>query len=232
MWYKLKRATIRVNGVEKQVRPSGWKPWANTIYYLPFDTDLLDHSWNGYTFTPSWWNISIVSWEANIPVCYINNGSLDVPSSTYTFGSDDFTVSYWVNIPTDQFSIYRWVVWFNGEWGSFVLNYEFNGGYIWSWLHSWNVGVSYPTVKDTWIHFVTVRDGGTFTTYYNWNQYDTQTVTPFSVWQGGATVFGIGRWQGVVMKNLYISNFILESKARTAQEISDYYNQTKWNYGL
>jgi hypothetical protein len=30
----------------------------------------------------------------------------------------------------------------------------------------------------------------------------------------------------------YYSNMILENKVRTAQEISDYYNLTKWNYWL
>ena len=29
-----------------------------------------------------------------------------------------------------------------------------------------------------------------------------------------------------------ISNFIIEDKERTAQEVSDYFNQTKWDYWI
>ena len=217
---------------DTQVRPSGWQPWSNTIYYLPLDADLLDHSWNGYTFTPTG-TVNLVNNKANIPVCYINRGSLEVPSNTYTFWSDDFTVSYWVNIPTDQDTYYRWVLWFNtSNYGSMVLNYEFNQWYIWSWPFTWDVAVSYPTIKDTWVHFVTVRNWSTFTTYSNWVLYNTATSTSFSVWQWSWTVLWIGRWQNVVIKNLYISNFIIENKARTAEEVADYYNQTKWDYWI
>ena len=39
MWYKLKRIMMRPNGVEKQVRPSGWQPWANTLCYYNINSN-------------------------------------------------------------------------------------------------------------------------------------------------------------------------------------------------
>lgn len=50
MWYKLKRATIRVNGVEKQVRPSWWLP--NTYQ----EVEYIESSWTQYIDT--WVNAS------------------------------------------------------------------------------------------------------------------------------------------------------------------------------
>ncbi len=44
-----------VGGVEKQIRPSWWKPWANTLLYLPLKSDVVDKSWKSWrTFTTSW----------------------------------------------------------------------------------------------------------------------------------------------------------------------------------
>lgn len=47
---------------ENLVRPS-WKPWANTLAYLPLATDTNDHKW----FPP------IYNWYRNLYVSYSNN---------------------------------------------------------------------------------------------------------------------------------------------------------------
>ena len=211
---------------------SWWQPWANTIFYLPLETDLLDHSWNNYTFTTDW-TVSLVSWDVNIPVCYINNGTLSTASSSYTFWNNDFTISYFVKIPSDQSSNYWGVFWFNGsQYGSLVLQYEKTSWYFGSASNTWNASISYPNTTNTWMYVVTIRDWNTFKSYINWTLYNSSSVTSFSIWQWGSTKLWIGMWQGVKIKNLYISKFILEDKARTAQEVSDYYDLTKADYWI
>jgi hypothetical protein len=63
---------------------------------------------------------------------------------------------------------------------------------------------------------------------------DSSLVKQWQRW-GTTTANMIGYvWNYNTNDNLkwYLSQFILEDKTRTAQEIADYYNQTKWNYWI
>lgn len=47
---EIKKIVIFPDGVtEKQIRPTQWKPWANTLLYLPLESDVVDMSWQATT---------------------------------------------------------------------------------------------------------------------------------------------------------------------------------------
>jgi hypothetical protein len=51
---------------DTQIRPSGWggwQPWANTLLYLPLESDIVDKSWKTWrTFTEYAWNTYTTVW--------------------------------------------------------------------------------------------------------------------------------------------------------------------------
>jgi hypothetical protein len=210
-----------------------WRPSSDTIYYLPLQTDFLDHSWNWFTFNRNW-TTSIVNNKANIPVCYINRWSLDVSSSTYTFWSNDFTISYRINLPSDQDSYYRWVFWFDWTYWWLCVNYEWQNLSVGKWYTDWVFSENwfYSNIRNTWEYQVTVREWSVFKTYRNWQLYKSKTTSNFTLWQWWASVFWIWRHQWTLIKNLYISEFVLEKKARSDNDILKNFNRLRWNYSI
>jgi hypothetical protein len=80
------------------------------------------------------------------------------------------------------------------------------------------------------VHRVLTREWSSWKTYRNnvlfWN-----ATGSGSVWYNTEVIWNYRPWD----KNpfiWYMSDFIIENKVRTTQEISDYYNQTKTNYWL
>lgn len=224
MWNKIQKIYV---GTTK-VRPSGWQPWANTVLYMPFKTDLLDHSWNNISFTNT--NVSIVDAKA-----YFNWSAKLVNSNFTSYLSDvPFTVSFWIK----QSSIVNdaWlVVWHKKVsrswywWDILNVSSKIRLESIW-----WGTNVSSGTISaNTWYLVTAIYASGNKYLYMNGSL----------AWSGTSTInrfrneFRIGvndadSWTTPKYMNGYMSDLIIESKARTAQEIADYYNQTKSNYWL
>ena len=240
MWYKLKRIMMRPNGVEKQVRPSytpwPWTPWANTIAYFPLDTDLLDHSWNSFSMTTygnvsiwtAWWvsaayfwNIWELGWSANITgsvtalgYAYKTSEPNNDNASMFGFGNSG------MDYPNPQ-------VFYSKTRPSQISNKP--------WVIVTDAGRPSLTAvsmnNNEWVHFAMTLDWDTkkVKLYTNWVlsiQY-TSTMNTLPNFLGMSRYDKLDRsWIG------YLSNVIFEDKARTAQEVADYYNQTKANYWL
>jgi hypothetical protein len=51
-----------------KVRPSGWKPWANTIWYWKLNWDLTDEMWNynGSKTSSATITYEALPWDSNI----------------------------------------------------------------------------------------------------------------------------------------------------------------------
>ena len=206
---------------DKQVRPAGWKPWANTVAYYPLNsTDTYyDKSWNNYNLTP-YWTPSYTSTYVDL-----TSGCLKIPNLTYS----TCTVSFWCKRNWTQIS--RALVdmassdtfirfWYGTSW---YINFQKS---LPSW--SWEQNLVYDTNR----HLYTVTNDSTGCIVYLDGSYKytlasfgTQTSAWSSIWTG---------WNGTSTKNpnIYVSNFIIENKARTADEISEYYNRSKANYWL
>lgn len=223
-----------------QVRPAGWwwwTPWVNTLAYYPLDSTntVNDLSWNNKTLT----NYNVVfnnnSW---VDCAYFNgsNASLRNTSLKTNEMTTNFTISLWINQTTiwDRgissnitWNYYGYILWTDGSWHPKIEIMDSN----------WNTTNSnYTTSANTWYHIVCTHDSSnSVKIYINWALKNTWSK---SFWTANASKFTIWAYYFWADANpwwyfnWYISNFIVENKARTSQDISDYFDQTKWNYWL
>jgi hypothetical protein len=102
---------------------------------------------------------------------------------------------------------------------------------MWSWDLWVNAYDNNPNVRVLW---TTIRNGTTRYVYKNWVLFFSQNANSINIIQNSWEVMRIGLHSSTNTQwyQSYMSDFILESKARTAQEISNYYNKTKSNYWL
>lgn len=226
MGYKLKRAYIGT----QQVRPSWWRPWANTLLYLPMKSDLDDHSGNNITMTNNWVVIENWFWKFNWTSSYIYT------TNNFSLASTPFTVSFWMNadsvankwlISQNRYTGgYKW-------WNIFIVNQKVRTELTPSWWQqsTWTI------TTGTWYNIVmTVPASWNRVVYRNWTQEATWsnsvtfTSIPVYIWTSAWTAADISstgmKYEG------YMSDIIIEDKAWTQQEVSDYYNLTKWSYWI
>ena len=247
MWYKLKRILIHPGWVEKQVRPSGWQPWANTVAYRPLTEDVNDYS-NSHNWTNH--GVTFSSWQAIQDVGYFNGSSyISVPNSTDFFWSKVFTISFWKK-STGIWSIAWDIV---DKWNDNQANcvctrlwyrsdirglYTFitrdnSASYTWiDILNSW-------LLDGNWHNVVSTFDNGVSTVYIDNTQvwYVDNSSHTFDFASNTSPLFigvDITSWGGVneYYYIWYLSNVIIENKAWTSTEKWDYFNLTKWNYWL
>ena len=215
---------------DTQVRPSGWQPWANTILYMPFKSDLLDHSSNNISFTNT--NVTLVDGTAYF------NGSASLINSSFTtyLSSMPFTCSIWVKVSSNTkdagiIGAHKKVSWTWGWWDIQTINsswYKYRLEVISWWA------VLQTSAYSTWTRYLLTWVVASSKTerYINWvsqwtvSWWVARFRSEFAIWQQ--------RWDSSTSNwrcfTWYMSDLILENKARTAQEIADYYNLTKWNY--
>lgn len=239
----VKRATMRVNGVEKQVRPSGWQPWANTLWYYTFDdqnaNQITDFSWNNRNLTwgtmPSY---ALVDWT-NYAGNYRNVSSGYAPNYSNFWALDgDFTMLVWVK-PTSSSQSYVNSLYYNmGQYRehqiSIIWNYNSGQFEYFDYYDPGWAGVTKRTAIKTWastnIWYLIgyTRNGTSVITYCDWIAWNTITWNNSTIskwlWLWSSNGWDRFKWQ--------IWDCVIEDKARTAQEVADYYNLTKWNYGL
>lgn len=240
MWYKLKRIMIRPNGVEKQVRPSGWQPWANTIAYYPLTSistvNDMKGSWVAYDLTNNgdvtfwtydWIDCAKFWWTQNTSCLYYN-------SSLFTW-SAEFTVNIWhKQLSTYSWShnnilgvwTYLWTNWFI-EWVKTNNSHLF----VWWWTNDRDTWYVMPVW--TWQNIVYTHKNWNIKVYVDGVLKYTGTVS-FTIWNWKTILWWwIISWD-VSVDNMqwYLSNVIFESVEWTAQEIADYYDRTKANYWI
>ena len=208
-----------------------WKPWSNTLLYLPLESDTNDHSWNSYTITQNW---AVTKWDIWY---YFNWGYLVTPSfiwpTTYT------TISIWVkpnwisSLFQAIFSKYYWSLDFpyitinvyipenTSNWSFQVTNSSKNVVSSDSSLSMWN-----------WQNIIWVYDWSKVYFYKNWvlassasqswNIYSNNTQLSIGnfLWNLNQPYYG------------YISECIFENIARTPEQVAWYYNKTKSHYWL
>ncbi len=215
MWYKLKKIYIYPDGVtEKQVYPAWWQPWAYTVAYFPFKDDQLDKvgsatlslSWTKQTL---WYLFNTTS--SNNPIYNLNTNTPFV-SFYAKFGSAKS--SAW----NQTVRFYKWwfTYWYYNPTSSFSKHFYYNTGSRVTW---WEI----QTSSWQWYHFAYWYTGTNLVAYVNWNQI---MNTPASL---------SNQWNYIYLcDNIEItySELIFESTVWSAQEVSDYYNNTKSNYWL
>lgn len=214
-----------INMVYKKKK--GWKPWANTLLYLPMTEDFNDHSQNHFTLTNSW--VALEQNQANIPVWNFNGSAYLSWANSSLFNFGDFHLGVWVKL--SQIKQSQFIFAGIGSWNIFFWYRTYSGDKIGIWRntvardstaqYSLNTGWWYYISYDrNWTNLSISVNSNVIGTLTNNISYNT------SWWY---QIGNDGYWYNIYW---YMSELILESKARTAQEILDYYNQTKSNYWL
>jgi len=202
-----------------------WKPWANTLLYYPLtsETTVNEKSWKNKDLTNTW----VTFWTYQWVDCAYFDGSHFLKNETSYGLSWNFTASIWVYYTArwdyeqprfygdNSWNIWIWItppsnyIWYNPRWSETSQILVSDSG--WKLL----------TVVYDWTNCKLYVNGANVdTTAKSWYTY-----TDSKLWIGG-----------YVPSPLYwkwgLSEFILENKARTADEISNYYNSTKSKYWL
>lgn len=238
MWYKLKRIMIRPNGVEKQVRPSGWwgwQPWANTIAYYPLtsETTVNDMSGNGYNLSTSW-TVTYGTW---LWVDSMVGGSwyLSTQITTIPVSDSARTLSIWAYLPSITYNKYL-TMWFYGTAMSFHSQHQMCYNtydntvtpYLWNYyddLFNSAINNSLPQ----WYNIIYVYDWTAQYLYNNWVLIAQQNIA-LTTGNNTLYIWSNASWNDKFSWNL--SALIIENVAWTAQDVADYYDQTKWDYWI
>ena len=217
MGYKLKRITIRPNGVEKQVRPTTspwWQPWANTIAYWELN-------WNGEDTKNDYW------------------------VTTYTTTDYDSVGYYWAWLPT--YTIWRkWKQCASFDWTRTLklptLPIPSNTITI-----SARVNYSAASTSANWpsifqlkqdLAWWTSIERNSWSVYFgikNWNTLDPFFV--YGTWTNGTwaynftwTVLSTGEWHNVIFTfNAWTAKYYVDWVLKDSHTVSGHYLRSQWS---
>ena len=226
--------------------PSPWRqPWVNTLVYLPLNWDALDQSGNSRDGTLP----SSYSWDTlpNWNQCF-----------AITWWRWDFS-SYCITWTYSNTALWSWdrTISIRMKINSWLNNHEFVSTFIWSpsWWTSWEwFGWRHMSNSSNLLWIIRYMDDPNTTSFTydtNWHNYvlTYSNTNKWKVYVDGVQIamtnnpsvsfdtlwtnYAVGIWRNNDYdKSLDLSNFIIEDKERTAQDISDYYNATKWDYWI
>lgn len=222
---------------------AGWQPWANTVAYYPLtsSTTVNDMSGNNRNLTNS--NVSFwTQFGVDCATISGNNTTTQHTADKYLYANITWlptwanarTFIYWVyndnasNTGLVETYVFQW----QSSSNRMILSASSNENIGYYWISQYGAsGAFWAILRQQRCHHCIVYDGSKFTWYVNWVSTWTWTrtintgSTKFSLWWASENP----AWNAF---NGSFSNVILEDKARTAEEVSDYYNNTKWNYWL
>lgn len=211
-----------------------WAPWANTVAHYPLTENANDESWNSRNLTNSWVTFVNNIWWATIPVWYWDGWDAAYLDGWNVQLNAAYTISWWSKVNS---SSNVWIMFDlrnnNGNWQGFLLWRCYNNTIGFYQQKSSSSDQSYSeSLTSDWTYWCVRWDWSTWTIYKNWNQAYNVSISNSIDTSASYLWIGCRYYTHTDKYHWYISNVIVENKARTAQEISDYYNQTKWNYWL
>jgi len=226
MWYKIKKIYQWTN----QVRPSGWKPWANTLIYYSFDNQNLDDSsgkWNNGTWYSWTW-----TYTTGIKSYWVNLNStrgIQIPTGLIPT-TWDFTFSICINRSNLSSPSLQGIL-ATYQWSSWCMHFNVNSSNLEIAFYWTSVPSTWITVTTwTWYNIILTRSGNVWTLYTNWTQ---QFQTTIAYTLNSSMTWLVWNWYSNDRHiNWVIDEVILENKAWTADEILNYYNRSKSNYSL
>lgn len=230
MWYKIQKIYVG----SQQVWPKWWgfTPWVNTLSYLPLtaETKLTDYWTLGWTWTITWTEWTWYVWGTNYWETKWNSNTTRMYTWANAFATyTTYTVCLRIKMSSNV--------------GDFT-----NMGNRDNW-DNWNITYYYDKIR----HYASGSMDYTFSPTLNDNTWHSLIVTmsPTAYWKcylDGVlykTVWAnkVLRPQYVTLNSartswgsswgwaMYFSDFILEDRERTADEVAAYYDSIKWNYG-
>lgn len=240
MWNKIQKIYIGSN----LVRPPTWKrePDASrTLLYLKLENNVTDSSWNNVSVSSSWISYSTAGDKYYAELTSTSGYIKPTATLAQQIGTWDYTVScYFTAVNQYNKSEASWIFWdWYDSWSPrpwICVRYS-RGGEIW-WKENGSGGTSFLTAcsQNTWHYQAYVRKNWVCYCYldgvYVWQH--SNSVNLASPWVNKFYIlnrsdYSAQRWASTWPR---ISEVIFENVAWTQQQVTDYYNLTKWNYWL
>lgn len=192
-----------------------WKPNANTVAYFSFKEDQLDKVWTAviwWTWTKQtiWYQFDF-NWAVNIS---------NITNSKFCC----FWIKFWAtkNAPNQTPTIWIWELQYS-YWHDTAPAFRKTFGYTYQ-SNGWGHSDEFNTTSGQW-YFMAYGYTGTSSSanvvaYANWNKIMDITTSLYST----------ANWRLWYYIDETLSELIFEDRCRTAQEVVDYFNQTKANY--
>lgn len=232
-----------------QIRPWWWQPWADTILYYDFEhtswTTESNLATTGSTYdwifsaTPTIWTLT--SWKK-----YFDTEWTVYSATSSWFSTVDYsnaTVCIWLNPQDTTTKSYFWQSWWNTPWGwtaswlGTIFCEKTSSSYSMElWQTYWKTVSTSNVPVNTWTCLTITNYNETVTIYCNWVQV-TQWTNGYA-WVSNSTKLCIGwayaYWSATPSSvwDVWYWSVIVENKVRTAQEIADYFDLTKWDYWI
>lgn len=219
---------------DKQVRPTWYTPWSNTIAYYKFDWNLNDSSWNSRNLSMSAWTFSysaLTSWAKYVQT---NKNAYSTEISDLPFSQSAYTVSF-------RLSYANWIS--NTEWCTVIEMWDSSNILrpVLYWASTstntftvMNTGLSYtPSVSNSWHYYAITLDGSNTKLYVDWVLKWTASLP----WITASTVYfrlNTPKWvtNTKMTSENKLSELIFENQTWNLDDVLNYYNQTKSNYWL
>jgi len=213
---------------------------SRTLLYLKLENNVTDSSWNSVSVSSSW----ISYWTAGDKYYAQLTSTTGYIRPTATLAQQiwtwDFTVSFFMYLVSNSTWEASWMFWdWYDSWSPrpwicirCYTDWDF------AWMDDWNGAnqVKVPCSKNTWHYQTYVRKNwvcycyldGAFIWQHNhsWN-LASPWVNKFYILN--RSDYSPQRWSSTWAR---ISEVIFENVAWTADDVQNYYNNTKWNYGL
>ena len=188
-------------------------PWANTLAYFPLAEDWLDKTGN-YTLSNTWTAQTL--WRRFTAQASLNS----TPSNPRT-------TSWWVKIASASAS--WWQCWVLGIGWSYICygtdNSKVYNKSLYIYVNA-NYYYSINLIDNQWHHIVLTNNWSNIIWYVDWVAHSLWNPSIPNFWNNLVYC----SWSNTI--DVTLSEFIIENKQRTAQEILNYYNNTKSNYWL
>lgn len=214
-----------------------WNIDSNTICYLKLRWNLTDETGN-YTWSmaASW---SFDTSVANISVAHLTYNNWYVYTSVnwpQIKWANSYTISWWVKADGNFWLFNSWFSQDNYNWISVYKNGSNNWFVMYCWWYSWSNGFEFnnTTSLGTGWNLITCTytpwsrkiyiNGSLANSWVSTITNNSNPTKPMEIWRQ--------RWDSSNSPVWYYSDILFDGKERTATEISDYYNATKWFYWL
>lgn len=216
---------------------SGWwwswrQPWINTVAYFPMSSNLTDViSSNSLTWNCTFWTI----WWSTINCAITTSNWLSWTWANLPQWTDPRTVSMWFYFDWSNTNEWWAITYWTGGWNNQVFwTYSELSDWDWKlwlsqrWASSWYY---YTRTTDSWyLITMTYNSSNQWKLYMNWTYIWLWNYNIATTWND-ILLWGL-IWNPWDYLYWWFSNLIIENVEWTAEEISDYYNLTKWDYWI
>lgn len=227
MWYKLQWIYVWAD----KVRPTGWKPWANTVLYLPLNWDVKD-PYNNVTYSWGTWSAMYDTWSTGVQAAkfWWSNAISIWTSLDFTWGNGEITICYWftTTAPSRDQRCSQ-----NKSWKYFNITGITSSKVRLYVMHTNTstaaniTGTTTLTANTKYLYTATIKSSWDIKLYLNWQLENSATIWPLKsltsqFWQ---CIWAWRQWNSEFWRWM-IREFIVEDRIWTDQEIADYYTQT------